>query len=45
MLTASKKVGECHVCAAVGVGYTIAQRLVHLPGKRKVPGSNPGGAA
>ena len=29
----------------VDESYTTAQRLAHLPGKQKVPGSNPGGAA
>ena len=33
------------VLAAVDESYTIAQRLAHMPGKQKVPGSNPGGAA
>ena len=31
--------------AAVDESYTIAQWLAHLPGKQKVPCSNPGGAA
>ena len=35
----------CHVCAAVDESCTVATRLAHLPGKQKVPGSNPGGAA
>ena len=29
----------------VAESYTIAQWLALLPGKQKVPGSNPGGAA
>ena len=41
----SSKLGKCHVCAAVDETYTIAQCLAHLPGKQKVPGSNPGGVA
>ena len=36
---------SCRVCAAVDESYTIAQWLARLPGKQKVPGSNPGGAA
>ena len=41
----ASKLGRCRVCAAVDESYTIAQRLGHLPGKQKVPGSNPSGAA
>ena len=37
--------GKCHVCAAVDESYTMVQSLAHLPGKQKVPGSNPGIAA
>ena len=29
----------------VDESYTTAQRFANLPGKQKVPGSNPGGAA
>ena len=36
---------KCHVCATVDESYTIAQRSAHLPGKQKIPGSNPRGAA
>ena len=41
----ARKLVKCHVCAAVDKSYTIVQQLVHLPGKQKVPGLNPGGAA
>ena len=41
----ASKLGKCHVCAAVDESYSIAQSFAHLPGKQKVPGSNPGGVA
>ena len=41
----ASKLERCHVCATVDESYTILQRLAHLPGKQKVPGSNPSGGA
>ena len=45
LLGGASKLGKCHVCTAVEESYAIVQRFAHLPGKQKVPGSNPGGVA
>ena len=41
LLVSASELEICHVFAAVDASYTIAQWLARLPGKQKVPGSNP----